>query len=110
MTGGQGSPCESAGEAALAIARAFGPVVPLCWPDERGGCGCGRGHAGHDIGKAPLTPHGFKDASIDPKVIGACWTRWPQANVGLDLERAGLVFVGPDRTVRGRARAVVEGG
>lgn len=33
--------------------------------------------------KEPLTRHGFKDASTDPAVIRAWWTRWPDANVAI---------------------------
>lgn len=33
--------------------------------------------------KAPLTDHGFKDASPDPEQISAWWTRWPNANIGV---------------------------
>jgi hypothetical protein len=33
--------------------------------------------------KAPLTPHGFKDASRDPDIIGRWWQRWPDALVGV---------------------------
>lgn len=33
--------------------------------------------------KTPATPHGFKDASMNPDTIRAWWTRWPAANIGL---------------------------
>jgi hypothetical protein len=33
--------------------------------------------------KAPLTPHGFKDASADPDTIRHWWTRWSDALVGV---------------------------
>jgi hypothetical protein len=33
--------------------------------------------------KKPLTPHGFKDASCDPKVIARWWKRWPNARIGM---------------------------
>lgn len=35
--------------------------------------------------KLPLTPHGVKDASDDPKLIAHWWNRWPSANVGLAI-------------------------
>ena len=44
--------------------------------------------------KAPLTEHGFKDASADSEVIKAWWARWPRANVGLATE--GLLVVDID--------------
>jgi hypothetical protein len=34
-------------------------------------------------GKTPLTKHGFKDASSDPKQIAEWAVKWPHANVGL---------------------------
>jgi Bifunctional DNA primase/polymerase, N-terminal len=33
--------------------------------------------------KAPLTPHGFKDASRDIETIDTWWTRWPDALIGV---------------------------
>jgi hypothetical protein len=33
--------------------------------------------------KAPLTEHGFEDATTDPEVIRAWWARWPAANVAI---------------------------
>jgi putative DNA primase/helicase len=33
--------------------------------------------------KAPLTKHGYKDATTDERTILSWWTRWPNANVGI---------------------------
>jgi hypothetical protein len=33
--------------------------------------------------KAPLTTHGFLDATTAPDVIGAWWRRWPDANLAI---------------------------
>lgn len=33
--------------------------------------------------KKPLTPHGFKDATIDPETIRGWWRRWPKAMIGI---------------------------
>lgn len=33
--------------------------------------------------KDPLTPHGFKDATLDTKQIVEWWTKWPNANIGI---------------------------
>jgi hypothetical protein len=33
--------------------------------------------------KAPLTPHGFKDASTNPDLITSWWSRWPDALIGV---------------------------
>ena len=43
--------------------------------------------------KAPLTEHGFKDATHDPEQIRAWWTRWPDANVGVPTGRPIGAFV-----------------
>lgn len=48
-------------------------------------------------GKAPLTPHGFQDATTDAAKIEAWWTDHPNANIGLPT--AGLFVIdvdGPD--------------
>lgn len=60
------------GDAALWYAAAGQPVFP---------CQVG--------GKAPLTPHGFADASTDPDRIRAWWGAVPGANIGL---RTGVLF------------------
>lgn len=52
--------------AALAYAERGKPVFP-CEPG----------------GKEPLTEHGFKDASKDPRKINAWWRRWPNANIAI---------------------------
>lgn len=62
--------------AALAYAAQGWPVFP-CAPDT----------------KAPLTPHGFRDASTDPARIRRWWTRWPDAMLGLPTGAASGVFV-----------------
>lgn len=47
--------------------------------------------------KTPLTPSGFKDASIDPEKIRAWWERWPTALIGAAMGPAAGVFaVDPD--------------
>ena len=45
-------------------------------------------------GKAPLTPHGFRDASADMKQIEAWWAQHPDANIGLPT--AGLLVIDVD--------------
>jgi len=70
-------------------------VIPLCWPRD-GVCACGRNHQGHDIGKAPLTPKGVNDSSNAVRQVWEWWERWPEANPGVDLDRSGLLVIGPD--------------
>jgi hypothetical protein len=44
-------------------------------------------------GKRPLTPHGFHDASTDPRRITAWRHRWPLANIGMPTGERSGVFV-----------------
>ncbi len=53
-------------EAALAYAEVGLPVFPVV-----------------SGGKAPLTPHGFRDATVNPATITAWWTRWPKVNIAM---------------------------
>jgi len=76
-------------------------VLPVWNTDEHGNCRCGkRGHAdGHRPGKHPqgvLTPHGLNDASNDPEVIRGWFTRDPEAGVGIQMSRSGLVALDVD--------------
>ena len=81
---------------ALWYARRGWPVLPLCWPTEDGRCGCGRNHRDRDIGKAPLTEHGVHDATTDEVIVRTWWGRWPAANIGIHIEPARLLIIGPD--------------
>jgi hypothetical protein len=72
MTGASGGDVLDLDAVALHYAAAGWPVFP-CTPD-------GTPEPDH---KAPLTPHGFKDATIDPAQIRAWWVRWPDANIGI---------------------------
>ena len=66
-------------DAAAAYAAAGRPVFPCRW------------QAG-PTRKAPLTPRGFKDASLDPAIIAAWGRQWPDALVGMPTGAAsGLV-------------------
>lgn len=53
-------------DAALAYAGAGIPVIPA-----------------KPEGKAPLTEHGFHDATTDTAIIRGWWRRWPSANVAM---------------------------
>ena len=59
-------------DAALRYARLGYPIFP-CVPG----------------GKAPLTPHGFQDATTDAEQIEVWWVEQPDANIGMPT--AGLV-------------------
>lgn len=43
-------------------------------------------------GKAPLTEHGFKDATTDAGQVRDWWTRWPKANIGIPIPAGHLVM------------------
>jgi Bifunctional DNA primase/polymerase, N-terminal len=80
---------DSGGElaaAALRYAAAGWPVFP-CTP-------VGTPPPDH---KAPLTAHGFKDASADPPRIRAWWRRWPDANIGIATGAPGPDVLDVDR-------------
>ena len=56
-------------------------VLPL-HSVEGGCCTCGDATC-RSPGKHPRTPHGVKDASINPRQIHLWWKWWPTANVGI---------------------------
>jgi hypothetical protein len=58
-------------DAALEFARQGIPVFP-CRNDD----------------KAPITPHGFKDATTDEKQIKLWWTQYPSAMIGMPTGKA----------------------
>lgn len=58
--------------AALGYARVGWPVFP-CRPDG----------TPPPKWKAPLTEHGFRDATTDPAVLRAWWDKWPDANLAI---------------------------
>lgn len=47
--------------------------------------------------KTPLTPNGFKAATTDAKIIREWWAKTPDANIGLDCGRSGLVVIDLDK-------------
>jgi hypothetical protein len=48
-------------------------------------------------GKAPLSEHGFHDATTDEQQIRAWWGETPDANIGLPMAPNGLVAIDVDR-------------
>ena len=85
-------------EEALFCAAMDMTVIPTCWPNEDGKCGCGRhpNHPQSEVGKAPLSPKGFYGATTDPDTIRSWWMMRPQAGVSINLEMSGLVAVDID--------------
>jgi hypothetical protein len=85
---------------ALHYARCGWKVFPLHSIGPDGRCTCGKAHPdGKSAGKHPLTSHGFKDATTDPRTIERWWARWPWANIGIATGQAsgGLIVLDPDR-------------
>ncbi|MCB0176121.1 MAG: bifunctional DNA primase/polymerase [Anaerolineae bacterium] len=77
-------------------------VLPLHWPEGRG-CSCHRPDCA-SIGKHPRTEAGAYDANTDPDQIFQWWQRWPQANIGLNVGRTGLVVIDIDPAHGGHIR------
>lgn len=46
--------------------------------------------------KQPLTSHGHLDASRDPNVLMDWWAKWPDAKIGVDCGRSGIVVCDVD--------------
>lgn len=85
---------ESRQSYALRYGAAGLPVFPLHWiiRDESGPrCSCNDADC-RSPGKHPLTPNGVKDASCDPLVLTASWSRWPDANIGMAMGSASGMF------------------
>lgn len=87
------------GAVALALVAHGMAVFPLHTPLGGDRCSCGR-RCGRHAGKHPRTRRGLHDATTDPQVITAWWTRWPAANLAV---RSGVdsgilvVDIDPDR-------------
>ncbi|MEM0969537.1 MAG: bifunctional DNA primase/polymerase [Verrucomicrobiota bacterium] len=43
-------------------------------------------------GKAPLTKHGFKDATNNREEVRSFWNRWPTANIGLAIPPGFIIL------------------
>lgn len=44
------------------------------------------------LGKQPLTPQGFKNASCNQEQVRKWWTKWPDANIGMPTGLVGPTF------------------
>jgi hypothetical protein len=56
-------------------------------------CSCSRGEECENPGKHPRTPHGLKDATVDPELIRKWWSMWPDANVAIATGIESGIFV-----------------
>jgi hypothetical protein len=68
-------------QAALALAAAGHPVLPLHSPEGRA-CSCGRRRC-PSAGKHPRGVYGLAHASVDRAQIESWWHGQPRANVGM---------------------------
>jgi putative DNA primase/helicase len=76
------------GRAALGYVAKGWPVFPIM-----------NGHKGEETPERSNTHHlnnGHLGASDNPAVVRGWWERWPDANIGLHLDAAGLVAVDAD--------------
>lgn len=55
-------------------------VFPVCWIDENKQCACGKHHSDNNIGKAPVTDHGLKDATVTKGGVDEYLRKYPNAN------------------------------
>ncbi len=86
-------------EAALSYARRGVPIFPVNYITEGGTCSCGclKINPGCKPGKHPITPSGHKSAMTDPDVVGAWWTKDPEANIGMPTgPRTGILVLDGD--------------
>jgi hypothetical protein len=84
---------------ALPLAAKGLEIFPLCCGDAEGKCACPsrkNPHTGRDIGKAPFTRQGYKDASSKVATIWNWWDEYPDANIGIALAASGIIAVAPD--------------
>lgn len=80
---------------ALAYSRVGWAVFP-CHTIVRGVCTCGKGASCSAPGKHPRTTDGSKSATTDEAKIRAMWSRWPDANVAVNVGMSGLLVVDVD--------------
>ena len=99
-SGGSGNVASPTFRAAAQFANDGFYVLPLWWLEDKQ-CACrAHGFTGqckpgkHPIGN--LVPNAHEDATTDVATVTAWWTLYPLANVGIALDRSGLVDVAPD--------------
>jgi putative DNA primase/helicase len=81
-------------------------VFPCHWPLFKPGWSCSceawrrRTQSGYECdspGKHPRTHNGLDDATIDEVQIRAWWEKWPQANIGINCGKSGLLVIDLDQ-------------
>ena len=82
-------------QAALDYAADGLAVFPCHGTDDAGRCSCGMPDCASP-GKHPRTDHGLKDATTDEAIIRQWWTRWPEANIAINMGASGLVGIDVD--------------
>src|SRR5262245_28340565 len=94
---------EASGDRHLDVALAYAArgwyVLPL-YVAAGTTCGCGNPDC-RTPGKHPhgqLVRHGCDDATTDATTIRQWFDQMPGSNVGIDIERSGLLIVAPDST------------
>lgn len=81
--------------AALAYAAMQWPVAPL-HSIRAGACSCVKGAAcDRSPGKHPRTENGLDDATTDPGVVTAWWSRWSDANIAIRCDRLFVLDIDP---------------
>ena len=84
----------SLADAALHYVQRGLSVIPVFGIVD-GKCTCG-GRPKCTPGKHPITDHGLKDASADPRLVEHWWVANPDANLGIVLPPSGLVILDVD--------------
>jgi len=81
---------------ALDQAKRGRTVFPVHYVLKDGNCSCGNTGC-QNKGKHPMTPKGFKDATIDEQQIRAWWSQYPEANIGMATGQvSGLIVLDID--------------
>jgi P4 family phage/plasmid primase-like protien len=87
---------DSAVDSALLYAELGFPVVPLHGVRNRE-CTCRAGQNCQHPGKHPCTPHGVHDATTDREQIVSWFSKWPNANIGIETgSQSGIIVLDID--------------
>jgi hypothetical protein len=81
--------------AALDYSELGWKIAPNYEPKDQG-CSCTQGRDCTTAGKHPRIAGGFHEASSDKEQIVQWWEQWPDANIGINPYRSGLVILDID--------------